>query len=552
MIKVQAIPGFSNKQIDHLYHAMIEEKFTDVNFAVGNRIFYAHMVVLSACSDIFFSQTNDQLNTIFSDFDYPVIEAILKYCYTGKISIQEKYYENFMKLADILQIKNIAPRYTIINETNCLEALRLSNDPKLKEMAMTLTINNFKTLYGTLDYLKLPASVLTEVLKSDKLDVSSEDVFDSVKLWVNFDNVSRRNKIVNLLSFTKFPMYSTEFVLSEFVDFCSLYPECIAILKQALQTISANCQRLIQDNDPKEDGKIVIVGGVFDLIDASIIDVYSPMFNMISLSKAYEFNRLYYASVVFDNCIMIISGDPPTDERTPSVDYIDLKDGQKHSLKPLNYIRYHSSAVALSNDSSTDVYAIGGSDDENVLSSVERWNSKTKNWDTSVAPLLQPVCYHCASVIGKKIYITGGKFIVNIESISTNKVQVYMKESNSWYFAAPMIQGRDNHASVESKGKLYVAGGYFIENKSILDSVECYDPDANLWTAYCKLPVPVFGPSVCFFRNKLMCIGGHDGKTQLANVWECDDVGKNWKALRSLNRNRYNVKAFVIPHDSII
>lgn len=54
------------------------------------------------------------------------------------------------------------------------------------------------------------------------------------------------------------------------------------------------------------------------------------------------------------------------------MDYIDLKTGLKHQLKPLNEGRHCLAAVTLRRDSSIDVYAIGGTHKEKILSSVER------------------------------------------------------------------------------------------------------------------------------------------------------------------------------------
>lgn len=49
-----------------------------------------HKVILSACSDIF-AKNEDELTNIFSNYSNEVIDAILKYCYTGNISIRHSY-----------------------------------------------------------------------------------------------------------------------------------------------------------------------------------------------------------------------------------------------------------------------------------------------------------------------------------------------------------------------------------------------------------------------------------------------------------------------------
>lgn len=54
------------------------------------------------------------------------------------------------------------------------------------------------------------------------------------------------------------------------------------------------------------------------------------------------------------------------------VDYIDLKDGQKHSLEKLKNGRYDIAVVALKQGLSTDVYVIGGLIASGATATVER------------------------------------------------------------------------------------------------------------------------------------------------------------------------------------
>lgn len=73
--------------------------------------------------------------------------------------------KDFIQLADKLQIKSITPQYEIIDRTNCLDALVFSNDPKSKEIAMTLTLNKFETIgieYAKLSYIHFFISVSVE------------------------------------------------------------------------------------------------------------------------------------------------------------------------------------------------------------------------------------------------------------------------------------------------------------------------------------------------------------------------------------------------------
>ncbi|XP_077291281.1 ectoderm-neural cortex protein 1-like [Arctopsyche grandis] len=545
MIEIKANPDFTRNRLDYLYDAMIDRKYTDVFFSVRTRSFFAHMVVLSACSD-YFTKNEYKLSATFSDFEYPVIEAMLKYCYTGKIKIDEKHFENFRKLADKLEIKNISPRYKTIDKKNCLEVLTLSDDPTSKEKAMELTISNFKTWHKTSDFLSLPVSVLSEILKSEDTNTESEeDIFESVKLWVNSDKANRRSGLAELFSSVKLSLLSTKFLVSEVADFVSSYPECNTIFKQALQ--SNMCLNQKESLPRQRKVKIALIGGE-DTDTGNTIDIYDG--NKWTLSRDFNFDRESYASAIIDDWIMIIGG--WKSGAVSSVDYVDLKDGQKQSLKPLNESRYNLSAVTLCFDSSTDVYAIGGYGLKGPLSSVERWTMKTKNWDANVAPLLQAVYFHQASVIGDRIYVTGGKAMKNGKYITTNEVQMYSVESNSWAYRAPMIHGRQSHSSVTFKGRLYVGGGHDLQTKTVLNSVEVFDPVANMWQSYCKLPMPVRYHSFSYFRNKLLFMGGYDGEIKLDNVWEYDDKNDSWKALPNPNKKRSEAIAILIPYDSVV
>ncbi|XP_077294779.1 kelch-like protein 7 [Arctopsyche grandis] len=230
MFVVKAESDFATKRIEYLYNATKEQKYCDSVFTVRGRCFHVHMVVLSACSE-FFGINKGLLSKIFSNFEFEVIEAILEYCYTGEISIDERHYKNLMELANRLEVK-IPPKFEKVNLSNCLKVLTLTDDPKLKQRAMGFILKNFETvsaacikvyatlffsipflfqLHKTQDFLNLPTSTVIEILKSDDLIVPSEEnIFNSVKLWVNYDDENRKSDLVQLMSSVRLSLLSTE------------------------------------------------------------------------------------------------------------------------------------------------------------------------------------------------------------------------------------------------------------------------------------------------------------------------------------------------------
>ncbi|XP_077290877.1 kelch-like protein 25 [Arctopsyche grandis] len=557
MFVVKAKSDFAAKRVEYLYEAMKKDKKCDTGFSVRGRNFPAHLIVLMACSE-FFGPNEGLVEDIMLPFDYEVIEAILNYCYTGEINIGEKHRTKLLELANLLEVK-IPPQFKTVNNSNCLKVLKSSGDSELLKKAMDLTTENFETLHKTQDFLNLPASNVIEILKWDDLLVSSEEsVFNAVKLWVNHDDANRKKELAQLMRSVRVSMLPLEFLVDEVMTFCHSCAECMTTIRQAIK--NKNDKSFIPRETPRrkiKGKKMALVGG-FDLDDTNTIDIFDGLENNWTLSKNIGINKCRFASVVVGDWIVIIGGENSSQESVTSVEYIDLKSGQKQPLKPLNQARKDFSAVTLSRGSSTDFYAIGGFEVRNIekqtgsiLSSVERWSSKSGDWEI-ITPLLVGVDSHSASVIADKIYITGGRRYENGKGTPMNIVQMYSVETNSWTYRAHMIQGRYGHSSVAFKGKLYVAGGYDRQTDNNLDSVEYYDPNANVWTAFTKLPKPAYGISLCCYQNKLLSMGGNDKKYYFIDVWEYDETSKSWKASTSLSRTRLKAFAHVIPYDSII
>ncbi|XP_077289618.1 kelch-like protein 24 [Arctopsyche grandis] len=543
MYLVKAKPDFAAKRVEYLYEAFQQNKKCDTLFTVRGREFPAHLIVLMACSE-FFGSNEGLVEGIMSQFDYKVIDAILKYCYTGEINIGEKHLKKLLELANLLEVK-IPPQFKTVNKSNCLNVLKSTGDSELLKKAMDLTLENFETLHKTQGFLNLPLFNLMEILKSNDLNVPSEEsVFRAVKLWVNHDNANHKSNLAQLMKSVRLSLLSLEFIVNEVMTFCNSCAECMTTIRQEI--INKNDKSFVSKETPRRKiQKMALVGGS-NTDMANTIDIFDGLKNSWTLSKNIGINKYYFASVLVGDWILIIGGVNSSNATvTSEVEYIDLKSGEKKPLKPLNRARYEFSAVTLRRGSSTDVYAIGGRDND-YLSSVERWSSNTGDWQI-IAPLLIAVSDHSASVIADKIYITGGLTDENGKSISKNKVQMYSVETNSWTYRAQMIQGRYNHSSVAFKGKLYVAGGFDRQTRTYLDSVEHYDPNANVWTAFIKLPQVAVGISLGSFQNKLFSMGGGS-----RDVWEYDETNKSWKPSTSLSIGRYNAVAHVIPNVSII
>ncbi|XP_077289642.1 kelch-like protein 25 [Arctopsyche grandis] len=552
---IEANSEFAKSRFEKLYKCAKDKKHTDVEYTVRDRRIFAHKVVLSACSEILDTESVKYVNGIFARFDNVIIDAILKFCYTGIIDIDKDLYDKFKELATKLKIKTI--HYKTINKQNCLEVLTLSNDPTAISTAMDLILNHFEKLYITKDFLQLPISQLIEIIKSEYLNVSSEmHVLKSIKLWVEEDEEPRKLQLPELLRYVKLTALTMEINVTDVLPNFYSTPEYKKMINVTVESILS--KKILNTHRRWKIEKLALVGSS-EYDTRNTLDIFDCKKNKWSLSKDVSFFRLNYASTVVAGYLLVIGG-----SQSKKVDCINLEKGTKESLIPLNERRCYSSAVKISDKSSSYVYVIGGYNEENgIMKSVERWNNKENDmekkkkekWNMNVAPMNLAVAGHSSVVIGNTIYVMGGRTNDTNER-TTNKLQIYSKKTNSWSFCTSMNRRREGHSSVLFYGDIYVAGGQILNmdntTTTTIDSVEYYNPKGKMWTDIVNLPQPLYGLSLCVFRNKLLCIGGKNGDLVKGDVYEYNYTTNNWKSIESLSGIRYGIPlmAHVIPYNS--
>lgn len=103
--------------------------YTDVTLYVEGKKIGAHKMLLSACSNYF--------NNLFHDFpqEHPIVvlkgvrccvlRDILKFIYSGEVSVDSKHFDNFLQTAEFLQISGLTGTKNEPNE--CVT--ELSNGP---------------------------------------------------------------------------------------------------------------------------------------------------------------------------------------------------------------------------------------------------------------------------------------------------------------------------------------------------------------------------------------------------------------------------------------
>ena len=105
-------------------------------------------------------------------------------------------------------------------------------------------------------------------------------------------------------------------------------------------------------------------------------------------------------------------------------------------------------------------------------------------------------------------------------------------------------------AAAVCNGKIYICGG--MGDKWVdMKSVECFDPESGVWTELTDMPRPPTYHSLVCYRNKLVVLGGVDGKEWPTTVLELDPLEKNgqWKELSPLTSPSFVSVAAVLGRE---
>jgi N-acetylneuraminic acid mutarotase len=198
----------------------------------------------------------------------------------------------------------------------------------------------------------------------------------------------------------------------------------------------------------------------------------------------------------------------------------------------------HGAAVA-----NGKIYAIGGDDGSNLLSSVEEYDPSADTW-SSVASLPTARSRLGAAEVGGLVYSIGGR---EAGGGSTASVDQYDPSTNSWTSVASLPTGRQSLSATSVNGSVYAIGGD--PTDSVVDQ---YDPSTNSWASVESLVTGRRSLAAAAANGKIYAIGGERSSVDpFASVEEYNPDNDTWSEVASLNTARYTLGAAVDSTGSI-
>ena len=168
------------------------------------------------------------------------------------------------------------------------------------------------------------------------------------------------------------------------------------------------------------------------------------------------------------------------------------------------------------------IYIIGGATANGFTAATEVYNPSTDTWETK-APLPKGgKAELTASVINGKIYVVGGHFI-GLYLASSNILEVYDPETDTWTTKAPMLTAVYSCSSAVVDNKMYVIENSFSSRVGSLNQI--YDAENDSWSYGRSIPVGVAGATAAattamFAPKRIYVIGGDasvNGSNQVYN-----------------------------------
>jgi N-acetylneuraminic acid mutarotase len=195
------------------------------------------------------------------------------------------------------------------------------------------------------------------------------------------------------------------------------------------------------------------------------------------------------------------------------------------------------------------LYVLGGVEKdeigkEHTVNSVLKFDSRTQTW-SEVPPMPAERDNAGACVMGSDMYIIGG---CNDDMEKTSTTYHFSTDKNEWATLAPMSEAISGHSVCVVDGLIYVLGGEDSDN-NCASSVHRFDPVSYLWSVLAPMSVARGYSGSFVLGGSIYAVGGSDGKYRLLTSMERYSVASDsWSEVDGgeLGTVRSNFGALVV------
>ena len=552
------------------------ESFCDVTVSVKGKEFKAHKPVLAAASPFFLSllesdmsESNEQLIKIeLEEATAAVMEDVLKYIYTGNVSVTEESGHNLIATADYLLMPGLKTAACDFLEKkvtpeNCLYNYYFADKYQctdLKESSCEVIQKRFSIVMETDDFLNLDVKQVMEWVASDDVVVRAEEqIFHGIVKWVSHNKSEREKDFPELLRQVRLMSISRDFLCNSLVkeELVTANIECTKLVWGSLGSIfgsSGNsCIKLPRKCLEVHQDGVFVCGGKIALC-------YLPHKN-----KWYHFSDMtlehqHHAPIQYRDRVYIFSNQSPVAEY-----YIPSTNSWGTiRTKFASYKEQFSSAFVINGD--VTLYVLTNTETAVPENTIYTYHPDKNEWKIYGDGALSHWGV-CGVTDGHHFYIMGGSEKENEEINGTTQVQKLDPSEDCWEEVAAMNEARHDAFGAAMNGKIHVAGGLQKNGQicTALKTCEVYNPSTDEWQVIPTLTVPCHSASMVCFKGALYVIGGMTDSRKSrelsvemfhfdANEWEeKSNIPVNkYRTLKEVSKKIHFKACFVMIHKAVL
>ncbi|CAL1540852.1 unnamed protein product [Lymnaea stagnalis] len=218
--------------------------------------------------------------------------------------------------------------------------------------------------------------------------------------------------------------------------------------------------------------------------------------------------RSSHGLAVLDRKIIVAGGE----DASLISDFVECFDPDENFWTPMPSMiqpRYGLGLVSLNGY----LYAIGGYVGSEIGGSVEKYDPVERIW-LEVDKMPNPRFSMATVEYEGLIYVVGG---LSEHYTESDAVESYNPITREWCPLARLKYPRAYHGLVASDGYLYAVGG-FNEYKGSLSSVEKYSIKENKWTSVSSMGISRAGSGVAMVDGKIYVFGGRSQDVEMAGT----------------------------------
>ncbi|KAL0968218.1 hypothetical protein UPYG_G00263950 [Umbra pygmaea] len=495
---------------------------------------------------------------------YIGLKAVLDFVYSGELPLDGENIDCVLETAHLLQVwtaVDFCCQYLEkeVNEENYLNLQKLALHYGLERLDAHIDrfiLERFSTLSFTPGFLrnvrlpKLSAYLCCESVQHE----SEQALLHAVLQWLSH-GPDRSAHASHLLSHIRFPLIPADDLVERVLPAIrALLPSEAGwemLVKEALNYHTrTSAQPVLQTGRSTLRGgeeRLLLVGGEVSergeelTVDVRWLDGDSGEWMVETQIPA---QRSHHCVAVMGGFIFIAGGSSSLDEASNLLYRYNPRDNQWLKCSPMNQRRvdFYLGVVG------EYLIAVGGRNDNGVLSSVEMYNPTDDCWtyvaglprltfghagtshkgvvyisgghDYQIGPYRRDVMsydpqggdvwverpamssargWHCMAALHQLVYAIGGSNDRegSMERFDILEVEAFDVHSEQWTRVAPLLQANSEAGCTVWGGKIYVLGGYSWENILFSQATQMFEPEKGQWARGQDLPKCIAGASAC-------------------------------------------------------